>query len=267
MKLMTAILLLGFSGAAWAQNPDVIQDTRTTMKLVQQKKALDSDAALAASQPNASKPAPFQPAKAAPAKASPTSKPVTALPPVPKASDANKQVPAKANAGKMPAAHKTAPAMKPAAAPKAGAKSASAKPKSPAQKSQPKQRIAVEDKNKPAQPQKKQAEVINLTGRRDPFISPVVNRSMVGSGCSTGKRCLSIGEVNLKGVVKADTGMIAVVVNTMNKAYFLRENDPVFNGYVVKITGDSIIFKETLQDKLGKPFTREVTKKIPTPAV
>jgi len=68
-------------------------------------------------------------------------------------------------------------------------------------------------------------------------------------------------------VVKADTGMIAVVVNTMNKAYFLRENDPVFNGYVVKITGDSIIFKETLQDKLGKPFTREVTKKIPTPAV
>ncbi len=58
MKLMTAILLLGFCGAAWAQNPDVIQDTRTTMKLVQQKKALDSDAALAASQPNASKPAP-----------------------------------------------------------------------------------------------------------------------------------------------------------------------------------------------------------------
>jgi hypothetical protein len=53
----------------------------------------------------------------------------------------------------------------------------------------------------------------------------------------------------------------------MNKAYFLRENDPVFNGYVVKITGDSIVFKETLQDKLGKSFTREVIKKISTPAV
>ena len=90
---------------------------------------------------------------------------------------------------------------------------------------------------------------------------------MVGSGCSTGKRCLAIGEINLKGVVKADTGMIAVVVNTMNKAYFLRENDPVFNGYVVKITGDSIVFKEQMQDKLGKPLTREVTKKITTPAV
>ena len=61
--------------------------------------------------------------------------------------------------------------------------------------------------------------------------------------------------------------MIAVVVNSLDKAYFLHENDPVFNGYVVKITGDSIIFKETVQDRLGKPFTREVTKKITTSAV
>ena len=72
-----------------------------------------------------------------------------------------------------------------------------------------------------------------MSGRRDPFISPVMNRSMVGSGCSTGKRCLAIDQINLKGVVKSDTGMIAVVVNSVNKAYFLRENDPVFNGYVV----------------------------------
>ena len=90
---------------------------------------------------------------------------------------------------------------------------------------------------------------------------------MLGSGCSSGKRCLTIDQINLKGVVKADSGMIAVVVNTVNKAYFLRENDPVFNGYVVRITGDSIIFKETVQDRLGKSFTREVTKKITTSAV
>ena len=90
---------------------------------------------------------------------------------------------------------------------------------------------------------------------------------MMGSGCSVGKRCLAIDQINLKGVVKADSGMIAVVVNSLNKAYFLRENDPVFNGYVVKITGDSIIFKETIQDRLGKAMTREVTKKITTSAV
>ena len=128
-------------------------------------------------------------------------------------------------------------------------------------------RVAVADKKNPPDPKKSEPQVINLTGKRDPFISPVVNRSMVGSGCSSGKRCLAIDQIALKGVVKSDTGMIAVVVNALDKAYFLHENDPVFNGYVVKITGDSIVFKETVQDKLGKSFTREVTKKITTPAV
>ena len=103
-------------------------------------------------------------------------------------------------------------------------------------------------------------------GRRDPFISPVVSHAG-GSGCSTGKKCLEIGAINLRGVVHSDGGFIAVVSNGLNKAYFLRENDPVFNGYVVKITGDSIVFQETVQDRLGKTFTREVVKKITTPAV
>jgi Tfp pilus assembly protein PilP len=94
-----------------------------------------------------------------------------------------------------------------------------------------------------------------------------VSQAMVASGCSTGKRCLAVDQIALKGVVKSDSGMIAVVVNSVEKAYFLRENDPVFNGYVVRITGDSIIFKETVHDRLGKRFEREVTKKITTPAV
>jgi len=104
-----------------------------------------------------------------------------------------------------------------------------------------------------------------MNGKRDPFFSPVVQTN--GSGCSTGKKCLEIGGINLRGVVKSDAGFIAVVTNNLNKAYFLRENDPVFNGYVVKITGDSVVFQETIQDKLGKPFTREVVKRIFTPAV
>jgi Tfp pilus assembly protein PilP len=104
-----------------------------------------------------------------------------------------------------------------------------------------------------------------MSGKRDPFFSPVVQQN--GSGCSTGKKCLEIGAINLRGVVKSDSGFIAVVTNNLNKAYFLRENDPVFNGYVVRITGDSVVFQETVQDKLGKPFTREVVKRIFTPAV
>jgi Tfp pilus assembly protein PilP len=118
--------------------------------------------------------------------------------------------------------------------------------------------------NAPKQP-KPEAKKWAMNGKRDPFFSPVVQTN--GSGCSTGKKCLEIGAINLRGVVKSDSGFIAVVTNNLNKAYFLRENDPVFNGYVVRITGDSVVFQETIQDKLGKQFTREVVKRIVTPAV
>jgi Tfp pilus assembly protein PilP len=236
MKLTTGILMLGMAAAtAWGQNPDVIQDTRDTMHALQQKQRIDSNAALAASEGRTAQSAA-----------------------VPHSSSA-------------PAAHaRTAAASQnPAPTTKATASAAKSKAKVVAvsKPRQRKQSVAVQAES-PAAPSKEQKpRAINMSDRRDPFVSPVVNRSMTGSGCSTGKRCLAIDQIALKGVVKSDAGMIAVVVNALDKAYFLRENDPVFNGYVVRITGDSIIFKETIQDKLGKPFTREVTKKITTPAV
>src|SRR5207245_4911646 len=104
----------------------------------------------------------------------------------------------------------------------------------------------------------------STSGKPDPVISRVVSHTG-GSGCSTGKKCLEIGAINLRGVVHSDSGFIAVLTNSLNKAYFLRENDPVFDGYVVKITGDSVIFKETMQDRLGKPFPPAVVKKLTTP--
>jgi len=124
--------------------------------------------------------------------------------------------------------------------------------------------VAVKDNvNAEKKPEPKK---ISSASRRDPFISPVVHLGAVGSGCSSGKRCLAIDQIALKGVVRSENGMIAVVVNAMDKAYFLRENDPVFNGYVTKITADSIVFKETFHDKLGKELTRDVTKTISRPA-
>jgi Tfp pilus assembly protein PilP len=233
MKLTTGILVLGMAaGTAWGQNPDVIENTKNTVNNVERKKAMDENAAMATSPAT-------KPAASASSEGQAVSKSkVTHVAAQPK-------VVAKPTAGH--------------ANPKVGAVKKT---------SQPQQKIAVADQKKPADPKKEDTKKINLTGQRDPFVSPVVNRSMLGSGCNTGgKRCLAIDQINLKGVVKSDTGMIAVVVNALDKAYFLHENDPVFNGYVVKITGDSIIFKETFQDKLGKSFTKEVTKKITTPAV
>ncbi|HXY15512.1 MAG TPA: hypothetical protein VEI26_13510 [Terriglobales bacterium] len=237
MKLQIGILALGtILGTAWAQNPDVIQNTRNTLQNVQQKQTIDQNAALAVAG-QASKPAPASQSTA-------TANPAPSNP----ASAAPAKVASKAT--RKPAAKKPAKTL--------------VKVSKPAE---PKKEVAVEDKKVPEDSKKKEPREYSAAGRRDPFISPVVSHMSSGSGCSTGKRCLAVDQIILTGIVKSESGMIAVVVNSMNKAYFLRENDPVFNGYVVKITGDSIIFNQTVEDKLGKQFTREVTKKIATPAV
>ena len=112
--------------------------------------------------------------------------------------------------------------------------------------------------------------VINLAGRRDPFTSPVTRALAVnqGPGCSTGKRCLAVDQMILRGIVRSPNGMIAVVENGAKRAYFLRENDPVWHGMVEKINGDSVVFREESVDtKTGKSSTHEVVKRVNAPVV
>jgi Tfp pilus assembly protein PilP len=222
------------------------------------------EAAATAAAPAAAKSAPVPAKAAAPAAKTQTVAKNTAAPAASPAS-----APAKTSAANTPAA-------KPAATAKAEAKATAVAAKPAAPSAQPAKAVEAsqaraEDKKpeevKDAKKDEKKPEDKKwaMNGKRDPFFSPVIQQN--GSGCSTGKKCLEIGNINLRGVVKSDNGFIAVVTNNLNKAYFLRENDPVFNGYVVKITGDSVVFQETVQDKLGKPFTREIVKRIFTPAV
>ncbi|MGD1021606.1 MAG: hypothetical protein ABR880_02405 [Candidatus Sulfotelmatobacter sp.] len=249
MKLTTGILAVGLmTGGLWAQNPNVINNVQSTSQAVQPTKTTPSATP-------AAKPAPGATAK--PVAIMPVAAPVkgAAAPAAPVAKAAAKGATKPTVKGKVVAAKATAP--KPAAkaaAPAATKISADAKA-ADASKS-------AEAPKAPKPEEKKWA----MSGKRDPFFSPVVQQP-TGSGCSTGKKCLEIGQINLRGVVKSENGFIAVVTNSLNKAYFLRENDPVFNGYVMRITGDTVVFEETVQDKLGKPLTREVVKRIFTPAV
>lgn len=103
-------------------------------------------------------------------------------------------------------------------------------------------------------------------GRRDPFVSAIRTANSSGPAappCATGKRCLSIPELTLHATVKDATGkMMAMVVTPSNRMYILRESDQVFNGSVVKITADSVIFREYSTDKLGHESAHEVVKKL-----
>jgi len=121
----------------------------------------------------------------------------------------------------------------------------------------------------PAAKAKAPAPVKKSAGKRDPFVNPVVRVSGGSTGpmCSTGKRCLMIHEMMLRGIVKTPSGMIAVVSNSANRAYFLKENDPVFNGSVMRITSDSVVFKENVVDTLGRETSREIVKRVSAPTV
>ena len=251
------LLCLIAAGLAWAQSPEIIQNTRTMMQTVQRNEtnatnqALDGVQQPAATSPKAahSGASPFKPAAAKGG-----AHPAKAISVQPKQKVAVEKHTAAAKPVKVAAASPKKPVHAPAAKKAVQASTASA----PAS--------ASADETAKSDGSNSSEKKLSITGKRDPFISPVVSHAG-GSGCSTGKKCLEIGDINLRGVVHGEMGFIAVVTNNLNKAYFLRENDPVFNGYVVKITGDSVTFKEMMQDRLGKPFTREVVKKIVTPAV
>jgi hypothetical protein len=252
-RAMTILVGVLAAGLASAQSPQIIQNTKAKLDGVRNNATVASNQALGITTPAA--PA----TKGKPAAAKPSAVPAQ-----------SKAVPAASAAKTLRVAAKSTVSVKPASA------SAS---KSPAVKkavvavTKP---VAAVSKASPVAPSsgpgetsksvEKQSGKWAMTGKRDPFVSPVVSQA-TGSGCNAGKKCLEIGAINFRGVVRCQNGFIAVVTNSLNKAYFLRENDPLFDGYVVKITGDSIVFQETLQDRLGKPLTREVVKKITTPAV
>jgi hypothetical protein len=242
------------AGLASAQSPSIIQNTRNTMNTVSNNATAASNEALGIHQ--------SAPVAASATHGSAKSSRVAVATPVKSSST---HVGASSAGAKKTGGAKKIPVV---AARKAQAKPAPTVPKStpPAAASAAGKGTSGSGEGAASEQRVVPDSKYAANGRRDPFISPVVSHAG-GSGCSTGKKCLEIGDINLRGVVHAESGFIAVVSNGLNKAYFLRENDPVFNGYVMKITGDSVVFQETLQDRLGKTFTREVVKRITTPAV
>lgn len=279
MKLTNTILALAItSGAVWAQQgPVTVQSAKDQATAVQQKQNANAKSTVAAS---STKPVAVSVAKTPASQATkpsvqsvsvkanasqPAAKPSVvsaAKSTMSSAAAQPKGAASKPVAGKAVVVKTVAvtPVAKKVPVKEVKAKVAASKPSAPEASN-----VSVEKAPEPEKTDK--TKTMSANGRRDPFVSPVISSSAVGSGCSAGKRCLAVEQISLKGVVRSETGMIAVVVNSVDKAYFLRENDPVFDGYVMKITGDSIVFKETVQDKLGKPFTKEVTKKITTPVV
>jgi hypothetical protein len=98
---------------------------------------------------------------------------------------------------------------------------------------------------------------------RDPFRSLVRKDEEEQQALPPGKRGLVISRLTINGIVAGREEKIAVVtMRGRNRAYFLRERDQVFEGYVARISDDGVVFKERTTDAFGTPYEREVTKRI-----
>ncbi len=219
-------------------------------------------------------PAPPASAKPAPQSAKPadktTAKPVAQTPAKPAAAPASAQKKPTA-----PAANKAAASGAKPGAPTTNAKS-SAQTAKPAAKpvSKPDQKPAPKHSAKKSTPKAKPAGSATTSAsavdkepkvaKRDPFES-LVGREQSGGKTGplpAGKAGLQVNTLRLDGIVRAPTGMIAVVSNPQSRTYFLREGDQLYDGRVEKIAMDGVSFHEVGKDAFGKPLERQVNKRI-----
>jgi hypothetical protein len=100
--------------------------------------------------------------------------------------------------------------------------------------------------------------------RRDPFRSLLMRPGEGGTQVlPPGKPGLVIGQLVVTGIVVMPGDSVAVVsMSGRNRAYFLRERDELFDGYVARINEDSVVFREKSKDAYGRPYEKEVVKQL-----
>lgn len=100
-------------------------------------------------------------------------------------------------------------------------------------------------------------------GRRDPF------RSLIGptpkleaADRPPGTPGFLIDEMDLQGVVRTGQEWVAMINGPDNNGYLLRTGDKVFDGEVIRINPDSVVFRQVVNDPLSVARYREVVKEL-----
>jgi hypothetical protein len=101
--------------------------------------------------------------------------------------------------------------------------------------------------------------------RRDPFRSLLAaqNKAERKGALPEGIPGLLIEEIDLTGIFRTSRGFVAqVLASNKEKSYLIREGDQLYDGDVVSITQQEVVFKQIVSDPtVIKPF-REVIKKL-----
>jgi hypothetical protein len=109
--------------------------------------------------------------------------------------------------------------------------------------------------------------------RRDPFLNPLLTQKGAKPDDEEEGRGLPppgiagtfIAQAALQGIVARDDGRVAIVRGADSRAYFLREGDRLFDGYLKVIDSDFITLVRETKMRSGKILTQDVTKRLRTP--
>ena len=100
-------------------------------------------------------------------------------------------------------------------------------------------------------------------GRRDPFRSLLVREQNKGGlERPPGIAGISIDDLVVHGIWKTKAGYVAQIRATDNKSYLIRSGDLLYDGEVVRVGPNEVVFRQNITDPQSvKPF-REVTKQL-----
>lgn len=110
--------------------------------------------------------------------------------------------------------------------------------------------------------------------RRDPFLNPLLlkknQKQQQDEELSLGTpppgiAGTYIAQAVLQGTSLRDGGRVAIVRGADARAYFLKEGDRLFDGYLKKIERDSITLVRETRMRSGKILTQDVIKRLRTP--
>jgi hypothetical protein len=107
---------------------------------------------------------------------------------------------------------------------------------------------------------------------RDPFLNPLLFRKPIVADEELSRGApppgiagTYIAQAKLQGIVLRDEERVAVVRGADNRAYFIREGDRLFDGYLKSIEIDFITLIRETKMRSGKTLTQDIVKRLRTP--
>jgi hypothetical protein len=131
---------------------------------------------------------------------------------------------------------------------------------------------AVETKKALESPIKYTGVLYKSGNHRDPFLNPLlfkkelnVDEEIARGVPPPGIAGTYISQAALQGTAIREDERVAVVRGADHRAYFIREGDRFFDGYVKAIEIDSVTLVRETRMRSGKTLTQDVVKRLRTP--